>query len=149
MKAVPAAGVVLYRDSAQGARFLLLRNARHGTWAFPKVHADPGESNDDCARREVREETGDIGFELVDGFRHVVRYRVPDKAAGARGGGYDKEVTYFLGRLTRGEPELSKEHAEARWATAEEARALLQHAGNVEVLEAAVRALPAPGRRPR
>lgn len=59
MKERPAVGVavIIVRDE----KVLLGRrmNAHgHGTWAFPGGHLEINESIADCARREVKEETG-------------------------------------------------------------------------------------------
>jgi 8-oxo-dGTP pyrophosphatase MutT (NUDIX family) len=137
MKPVLAGGFVLYRAADDGPRFLLLHNAKHGTWGFPKGHAEPGESIADCARREVAEETGGLAFDQVPGFCEVVGYRVPEAS-----GGYPKEVHYFLGEL-RDSPgdtamQVSGEHSEARWVLADEAMALLEHAASRNVLTAAL-----------
>ena len=58
MNPVLAAGVVLWTGSAAAPQFLLLRNARHGSWGLPKGHAEPGEDLRTTAQREVEEETG-------------------------------------------------------------------------------------------
>lgn len=49
---------MLWSGSAADPSFLLLRNARHGSWGLPKGHADPGEDLLTTALREVEEETG-------------------------------------------------------------------------------------------
>lgn len=45
-----------------GGRLLLLRQVEHATgrryWVVPGGGIDPGESEEDCVRREMREETG-------------------------------------------------------------------------------------------
>lgn len=46
----------ILRD-AEG-RICLVRPVGRGLWALPKGHADPGETPEDAALREVREETG-------------------------------------------------------------------------------------------
>lgn len=48
-----AGGVVL-----DGAGRVLLVRYRSGAWAFPKGHVEPGETLEQTAVREVREETG-------------------------------------------------------------------------------------------
>ena len=52
-----AAGYIVYVAEATGPRFLLLRNARHHTWGFPKGKLENGEDARAGALRELREET--------------------------------------------------------------------------------------------
>jgi 8-oxo-dGTP diphosphatase len=52
---VPGASVYVEDDSG---RLLLLRDAESGRWTLPGGKLEPGESLEDCARRELREETG-------------------------------------------------------------------------------------------
>ncbi len=58
---VRAAGGVVRR----GDRVLVVHRPRYDDWTFPKGKADDGESDEDCAVREVREETG-FSCRLVD-----------------------------------------------------------------------------------
>ena len=51
---VRAAGGVVERDG----RVLLVHRPRYDDWTFPKGKAEEGESDEECALREVREETG-------------------------------------------------------------------------------------------
>jgi 8-oxo-dGTP diphosphatase len=71
---VRAAGGAVLRDGAGGApEVLLVHRPRYDDWSLPKGKCDPGESYEDCARREVEEETGitaELGDQLPD-----VRYR--------------------------------------------------------------------------
>lgn len=39
-------------------RFLLVQGAKTGIWSFPKGHLKSGELGQECALRELREETG-------------------------------------------------------------------------------------------
>ena len=52
---VPAASAVVVDE---GGRILLHRRRDNGTWALPGGQMELGESLSDCARREVKEETG-------------------------------------------------------------------------------------------
>ncbi|MFQ5504084.1 MAG: bis(5'-nucleosyl)-tetraphosphatase [Planctomycetota bacterium] len=133
-----AAGVILFRESREGPRFLLLRNALHGTWGFPKGHALAGESLEACAAREVREETGGLPYALLPGFSATIRYPVELPERPGRPGRYRKEVCYFLGRAGEGELRISEEHRDSGWLPAEEAMALLEHPGSRSVLQAAL-----------
>ncbi len=51
---VRAAGGVVQR----GGDVLLVHRPRYDDWTFPKGKAEEGESDEDCALREVHEETG-------------------------------------------------------------------------------------------
>jgi 8-oxo-dGTP diphosphatase len=53
-----AGGVVWRRDGDGSVRILVVHRPRYDDWSLPKGKADPGESDADCARREVEEETG-------------------------------------------------------------------------------------------
>jgi ADP-ribose pyrophosphatase YjhB (NUDIX family) len=64
----PAAAVILERTDEGGTSLLLLRRAVEpglGDWDLPAGYLDPGESFEQAARREAREESG-IEVELVE-----------------------------------------------------------------------------------
>ncbi len=83
-------GVIVRR----GDRVLLTRRSHHGagTWAAPGGYLDHGESLEDCAGRETREETGleiaKVAFLAVandrfpDGKHNVTVWFVADAPAG-------------------------------------------------------------------
>ena len=66
---VRAAGGVVWRRGGDGAvEVLVVHRPRYDDWSLPKGKADPGESDADCALREVEEETGltcRLGRELL------------------------------------------------------------------------------------
>ena len=92
--------------------FLLMRHADR--WDLPKGHVDPGETEVQCALRELHEETGipAADVELVDRFRFTTHYAVRAKKTGAQ---YDKTLVIFLGRLKREVPILLTEHIGYEW----------------------------------
>ena len=57
-----SAGTLLYRGSREALEVLLIHASgaynRTAPWGIPKGMPDPGESLEDAARRETREETG-------------------------------------------------------------------------------------------
>lgn len=64
----PAAAVLLERTDEDGTSLLLLRRAVEpglGDWDLPAGYLDPGESFEQAARREAREESG-IDVELIE-----------------------------------------------------------------------------------
>ncbi len=114
-----SAGVVVLRETADGARFLLLRAYRN--WDFPKGAVEPGEEPLAAAVREADEEAGltDLAFDWGTEFIDTEPY--------SRG----KVARYYLAR-TRAErielkvnPALGRpEHQEYRWVDLTEAFAL-------------------------
>lgn len=58
-----SAGGIVFRRSARGVRFLLIRDS-YQNWGFPKGHLEEGESPGAAALREVEEETGLRGLRL-------------------------------------------------------------------------------------
>ncbi len=115
-----SAGVVVLRRTSAGWRVLVLRAYRN--WDFPKGLVEPGEAPFAAAIREVREETGiaRLAFPWGEAFRETAPYA----------GG--KIARYYLGETETERielpvsPELGRpEHHEWRWASFDEARALV------------------------
>ncbi len=79
-----AAGGVVWRSGPDGAvEILVIHRPRYDDWSLPKGKRNRRESDEDCARREVEEETGvrcRLGEELptvrydVEGEPKVVRF---------------------------------------------------------------------------
>ncbi|MBX3473257.1 MAG: NUDIX domain-containing protein [Planctomycetes bacterium] len=116
-RTLTACGFILARNVDGQRQYLLLRNARHGGWGFPKGHADPGESELETAQRETREETGIKEVTPVPGFRHESAY---DVRSGKRGS-YHKIVVYFAAWALDAKLQLSDEHREGGWFTLDQA----------------------------
>jgi 8-oxo-dGTP diphosphatase len=56
---IRAAGGVVWRiGPGKDVEVLVVHRPRYDDWSLPKGKAEPGESDEDCARREVLEETG-------------------------------------------------------------------------------------------
>jgi len=115
-----AAGAVIFRRTAHGVRYLVLR--AYANWDFPKGMVEAGESEFDAARREVTEETGlaDLDFPFGDANRETLPYA------------NDKVARYYLAETDQAEvtlpvsPELGRpEHHEWRWVSYDEAEELL------------------------
>lgn len=90
--------------------FLLMRHADR--WDLPKGHVDPGETEIECALRELREETGisSDAIELDSDFRFTQEYRVLD-----RGAARDKTLVVFLGTLIKPVEIQLTEHIGCEW----------------------------------
>jgi 8-oxo-dGTP pyrophosphatase MutT (NUDIX family) len=92
--------------------FLLMRHADR--WDLPKGHVDPGESEMECALRELHEETGITAedIEIIDGFRFTTHYQVRSKRDGHP---IDKTLIVFLARLVRDVRIHATEHGGYQW----------------------------------
>jgi 8-oxo-dGTP diphosphatase len=55
---VRAAGGVVWRPGRDGVEVLLVHRPKYDDWSLPKGKLEPGETDEDAARREVAEETG-------------------------------------------------------------------------------------------
>ena len=116
------AAIVPVRRAAGGKRVL----------ALPKGHVDPGETPEQAALREVREETGMNG-ELVEQLGEV-RYWYQ------RGGRkIPKLVTFFLFEYRSGsDADHDTEVEEVRWLPLEDALTQLSYKGEREMVKRAL-----------
>ena len=113
MRHIQAAGVLVTRGQPVES-FLLLRH--RDRWDLPKGHLDAGETEIQCALRELEEETGirPADVDLDGEFQWSIEYEVDSKRFGER---CRKTVVYFLGRLVRDVPIVPTEHASWQWFT--------------------------------
>jgi 8-oxo-dGTP pyrophosphatase MutT (NUDIX family) len=123
---VRAAGGVIVRETPTGREVLLVHRPRYEDWSFPKGKAEGEESDEDCALREVEEETGlvcRLGRELLS-----TEYTDPR--------GRPKRVRYWLMRVDGGELEFHHEVDAARWVDLDAATRLLSYPRDRRVLGA-------------
>jgi 8-oxo-dGTP diphosphatase len=123
---VRAAGGVIGRRAPE-SQVIVIHRPKYDDWSLPKGKAEPGESDEECALREVEEETGlrcKLGEELP-----TIRYRDRKERF--------KEVRYWAmepieGELQRGTDEVD----EVRWVTLDEALDKLTYIHDREVVAA-------------
>jgi 8-oxo-dGTP pyrophosphatase MutT (NUDIX family) len=117
---VISAAVAVWRRTESGIEWLVLHRSHFapefaGDWAWgtPGGGCEPGESVEECARRELREETG-LDAECV-----------PTDCGGKSGRTFGYDFVLFHAEVdAHAEVVLSWEHDEYRWLTLDEAQAL-------------------------
>ena len=122
---IEAAGGVVTRDGDDETEVAVVHRPRYDDWSFPKGKLDPGETFEDAALREVREETGlvcKLGAELASA-------KYEDNK------GRPKVVRYWLMQVVE-DPgfEPNDEVDELRWLAVGAARELLTYARDSELL---------------
>jgi 8-oxo-dGTP pyrophosphatase MutT (NUDIX family) len=126
---VRAAGGVVWRDAGGVAEVVLVYRPRYGDWTFPKGKSEPGESSEDCALREVLEETG-LRCRLGAGLPTVT---YTDRR------GRPKVVHYWAMTVAGGRFQPNSEVDELRWLVPDDAATLLSYERDLAVLRAFVR----------
>jgi len=126
--AVRAAGGVVLRDGPEGPEVAIVHRPRYDDWSLPKGKLDDGEQWDECALREVEEETGlrcVLGDEL-----EPVRYRDRKQRP--------KLVRFWSMRALDPTSEFSAndEVDELRWLSLESAAELLDYPHDRELITA-------------
>lgn len=120
-------GAVVFTVEDGQIKYLLIQSLG-GVYGFPKGHMETGETEPETALREVFEETH-IRISLLDGFRTVTEYTLPNKAATM------KQVVYFLGEYRDQQIIHQKEELlSARLAAYEEALRLLRFDDSKRIL---------------
>jgi 8-oxo-dGTP pyrophosphatase MutT (NUDIX family) len=116
---------VVVRRRAEDFEVVLVHRRRYRDWTFPKGKAHPGESDEECALREVEEETG-LRCELGEEFESTTYHDSK---------GREKVVRYWRMRVLEGELHPHNEIDAAEWIPLEDAVDRLSYRRDREVLE--------------
>lgn len=127
---ISAASVAVFRDG----KVLLALRARPRLWSLPGGRIEPGETAEQAALRELREEVG-VEAEIVApaGEREVTR-RDKNGTMVAR-----FRIQAFAARWRAGEPKTGPEAIEVRWVEPDKLGELETTEGLAEIVAAAQR----------
>jgi 8-oxo-dGTP diphosphatase len=104
---------------------VVVHRPKYDDWSFPKGKAHPGESDEECALREIDEETG-------------LRVQLDEELATTTyvdAKGRPKRVRWWRMTPLEGEFIPTEEIDELRWLTPVEARRQLTYSRDVELLD--------------
>lgn len=139
MKELVSAGGVVFTDKGGDIRLLMILD-RFGYWTLPKGKVEAGETAEEAALREIREETGISGRILKCLGETDYVYVDEDEES------VHKKVIYYLVEangfeVTPAETEI----AGAEWVSLEEAQRRCAYRNNLEFVRMAIAALrPTP-----
>lgn len=131
-----SAGIIPYRNTEHGPEFLLLFNTFFEQWQFPRGGVRPEETDIECARRELVEETALDIRQFHEDCRVELNY-----TANIRDYKIERTVIYYLAEVASGQIFFGDEdHCEATWVGPQEAWELLTETGpeQLPALDAAV-----------
>lgn len=134
MQKIISAGIIIFRRTREGIKFLLLYHGRN-YWNFPKGKIETGERSWQSAVREVKEETGLKPSELhfIENFKAYERFSF--------GRGKErifKIVILYLAETKQPRITVSWEHEGYGWFTFSEAKKVLsRYHENIRILTTA------------
>ncbi len=134
MKKVISAGIVIFRQTEEGIKFLILYHGRN-YWNFPKGKIEGDERSWQTAFREVREETGlkSSELKLLGNFKTYEKFvykEGPDDIF--------KIVILYLAETTQSTIILKEYHEGYGWFTLSEAKRILaKYKYSIKILEKA------------
>jgi bis(5'-nucleosidyl)-tetraphosphatase len=123
-------GAIVFARNAEVNYLLLHYEAGH--WDFVKGNVEPNESERDTVMRELKEETGIVDAQLIDGFREKIEYFYRRQDATIH-----KEVVFFLIEARTEKVELSYEHVGYDWLNYQRAMEKLTFKNAKDILQKA------------
>jgi 8-oxo-dGTP diphosphatase len=112
-----AAGGLVWRTDAAGRQFLVVARPHRRDWSLPKGKLEVGETLEQCALREVLEETG-LTCEL--GLRLPAKQYIDHR-------GRSKQVTYWTMTVSAGAFTPNAEVDQVAWLVADDAARTLSY----------------------
>ncbi len=125
-------GIIFYK-SKSNTRILLVKNNNGRYWSFPKGHIEIGETEEETAIREIKEETN-LDVEIKEGFREVSDYCPFGKIR--------KHVVFFLAQAFTDNVKVQEEEiAEYIWVDLQQARKLCTYDNDLRIINKAETAI--------
>lgn len=121
-------GIIFYKTK-QNTKILLVKNNNGRYWSFPKGHIEEGETEQETAIREIKEETG-LDVTIVKNFREISEYCPFGKIR--------KRVVFFLARAFTDNVKIQEEEIDSYiWVDLQQARKLCTYDNDLRIIEKA------------
>ena len=134
MKIETSAGGAVYRKVNSKIEFLIVRHSGHHRWVLPKGWIDPGETKEQTAVREVKEEAG-VEAEIKDYLGECTIFYTDPKKEKVR-----KTSQFFLMKYKAGDPvkDYGWEVEDTLWLDPKAAIKKLDYPGEKKMIEKAI-----------
>lgn len=124
-------GAVIFNDLSDERYFLVVKNTNGRYWGFPKGHIEIGETEEQTAIREVKEETN-LDVTILDGFRKTSVYRLF--------GQVKKKVVIFVAKANSKKVTAQNSEIEKyKWLKKDDIYKCLNHRNDLKIFEEAVK----------
>ena len=121
-------GIIFYK-TRQNVKILLVKNNNGRYWSFPKGHIEDGETEQETAIREIKEETG-LDVTLVNSFREISEYCPFGKIR--------KRVVFFMAQTMSDAVHIQEEEIDSYiWVDLEEAHHRCTYDNDLRVIRKA------------
>lgn len=125
-----SAGAVVFRKNKE-IKYLLIQYGL-GHWEFPRGLIEKGESLEEAAQREIKEEVGIEDIQFVPGFKEWIKFFYKKE-----GKNIIKIATFLLAETKSKEVKISWEHKDFKWLPYKEASEQLTFENSKEILKKA------------
>jgi 8-oxo-dGTP pyrophosphatase MutT (NUDIX family) len=126
-----SAGAVVFRRENKKIKYLLIQYA-WGHWEFPRGLMRKGETLEETAKREIKEETGIEDLNFLEGFKEWIKFFFKLK-----GKTIMKIATFLLAETKTKKIRLSFEHKDYAWLEYDQALKKLTFKNSKEILKKA------------
>lgn len=125
-KRVKSVGAVILNPKNE---VLVMFQKRNRYWELPKGKAEPGEKELETLEREIAEETGIEGLEVLEDSRDSFSYKFS-----LQGSLIIKRNVYYIARAKDSSVKISHEHLDYKWMPLDKVNKMFKHKNQKELV---------------